>query len=583
MNSDLTYGRNFADFLGSFWSSIFDKGALGNAIGYASSEMLLQHYMDMMDVINSSSIYSTPIFTRKNVYPLVMSESEFIQYAQIPTYGDSGYYGPQPSNEKYLVNSTLHYGTPAKLSPSYFYPVLDSIFSFGSVAINRLFEPSVTLCNGSDFVYSAADGGIIFSANPFDNPLIPVNEVLNESTGEVDRQIIIWFCDVDLTSTQLHDQWGFIFTNFSISSQQYRDVIQNVFELVSQGPSLFRIDSFLSSISGSPLIREVSEIVQAIQDTPEGSLVITDKSVYSVASLSKIRGSIVVGAILAAGTPISNVIDVIDVTVKDWWSNLSSIPLKSGMTSNNSGYLAFPNVSTLVGYQNYTGIDPTHRGVYFSLIGESSVVSEFWATVDAKAKAANSTYGFDLFKKYSSSSSPLVDFSNASDFFVNPAQVLAEDLLPFSILPIKIKVSDITNLDTFFRTISPLKLTTPVHVILMLFLEVDLIDECDLASSENQSQTTSVNLDDLVLSNFGNYPSTEQEIWTSPTDSGIIEAVSIEVDIATGKKAGRSYKTPYFYSSNLDSMGFLIENFDLSNNTNLVQTLELRQIPKCAT
>ena len=583
MNNDLTYGRNFADFLGSFWSSIFDKGALGKAIGYASSEMLLQSYMELMEVINSSSVYSIPAFSRRNVVPLIISESQLSLYSQVPNYGDGGYYGIQPALAKYKEGAVLQYGEAARLNASYFYPISNPNYTFGSVAINRLFEPSVTYSNGSDFVYSKADGGIIFKTNPFDNPLTPQGQVLNPVTGEVDKQIVLWFCDVDEDTFRLHNQYGFIFSNLEQSSEQYKQIIQSVFELVSNGPSLFRLDSFLSSISGSPLIREVSETVQTIQDKAEGHLVITDKNVYSLSSDTYLRKDIVVGATLQGGTPLSNVVEVVDTKVKNWWESFVALPLKPGHTTNTNGFLSFPNVIEAATYGTTNlPAQPLSRSVAFSLIGDHQAIRAFWKGVNDKAKVTGSLYGFDLFNKYSNSTDQVTDFTNQTEFYVNPAQILAEDLCSYSILPIRVNINNVSNLDIFFKTINPLKLSTPVHVILMLFLEINVIEQCQLASPSNQSQTNSINLTDLLITNVENFPSGEQAIWSAPADTGILEAISIEVNAGTGKKAGRSYKTPHFYNSDLDERGFLIEKFDLSNESNLRQTVELKLVPKCA-
>ena len=583
MNNDLTYGRNFADFLGSFWSSIFDGGALGDAIGYSCSEMLLQSYMDVMEIINSSSIYSIPTFSRKNVLPVIINESDMLQYAQVPSYGDGGFYGQQPDGGKYRSGSFLKYGTPAKLSDSYFYPLPQSVVSLGSFAVNRLFQPSVTLANGADFILSADDGGIVFKSNPFSNPLIPVADVLNTTTGEMDKQIVIWFCDVDEDTFRLHDQYGFIFTNLQESSEQYKIIIQSVFELVSKGPSISALDSFLSAVSGSPLIREVSETVEVIQDTPEGYLIITDKSVYSLLDKTMLRNNIVVGAVLPASTPLSTVVEVVDTTMYDWWEEFPSLPLKPGYTTNTNQFLSFPNISVPAVYgQNNSPAQPLSQSVAFTLIGDPMAIKDFWASVNEKAGQTGNNYGFELFSKYSDSTNPETDFTNQVDFFLNPAQILAEDLCTYSILPIKININYIQNLDIFFKTINPLKLSTPVHVILMLFLEINLIDQYQLAASSNQTQTDSVNLNDLIEVNFNDFPSGEQALWSAPPDTtGILEAISI--DASSSSKGGRSYGSNNFYDYDLDYRGFLIEQFDLSNTSNLVQTLEIKQIPKCAT
>lgn len=601
MNQDFTYGKNFADFLGSFWSQLFDNGALGDAIGYASSENLIQGYMDLMEVISTSSVDTVPVLSKKRYFPLTILRSKFSKITEIPKYGSGGYFGLQPSNSKYLEGIYLRYGRSSLLQEPFFYPINNSrLRDIGSVAINRLFEPSSILTKDTDFVFVLE--GVIFSKNIFENELFPKREIINIETGEIDEEVVVWFCDALEDKEYIFNQYGYLFSNYRKSTEDYKRAMQSVFKLISGGPSLFKIDSFLSAISGSPIIREPQETVEKIIQSPEGTLIITDKNVYSIGDIQDLRSNIVVGATLVAGTPISNAVEIVNTKQKFWWQKFLSLPLKKGGTSNTNSYVAFPNKLEPVEYGKLMFLgNNLSRSIRFNLIGSKNAIQRFWNNVFQKSKANNLFYGYEFFKKYSSKSSQELptkntfdfekienqqcgyrlrqkpvnvteirnDFINKERFLINPAQVFADDLTSGSILPIKINLNKVRDLEFFFGIFNPITSNCPVHLTLMLFFVSDLIETKDL---ENDIKSVNnIDLSDFLSQRTESYPLSEKNIW--------------EFDIQNEEiKEGLSWGTSFgnmAQSSDPDYYDRVIEYFDLSNASNLVQNIELKLVKKC--
>lgn len=601
MNQDFTYGKNFADFLGSFWSQLFDNGALGDAIGYASSESLIQGYMDLMEVISTSSVDTVPVLSRKRYFPLTILRSKFSKITEIPKYGSGGYFGLQPSSSKYLEGIYLRYGRSSLLQEPFFYPINNPrLRDIGSVAINRLFEPSSILTKDTDFVF--VPEGVIFSKNIFENELFPKREIINIETGEIDEEVVVWFCDALEDKKYIFNQYGYLFSNYRKSTEDYKRAMQSVFKLISGGPSLFKIDSFLSAISGSPIVRESQETVEKITQSPEGTLIITDKNVYSVENIQDLRSNIVVGATLVAGTPISNAVEIANTKQKFWWQRFLSIPLKKGGTSNTNSYIAFPNRLEQVEYGKLMFLgNGLSRSIRFNLIGSKESVQKFWENVFQKSKANNLFYGYELFKKYSSKGSqesttetvfdvekienqqcgyrlrqkPVNvvevrnDFINKEDFLLNPAQVFADDLASGAILPIKINLNKVRDLEFFFGIFNPITSNCPVHLTLMLFFVSDLIEIKDL---ENDIKSVNnIDLSDFLYQRVESYPLSEKNIWEFDTQNEEI-------------KEGLSWGTSFgnmAQSSDPDYYDRVVEYFDLSNASNLVQNIELKLVKKC--
>jgi hypothetical protein len=600
LNQDFTYGKNFADFLGSFWSQLFDNGALGDAVGYANSEVLAQGYMDLIEVINTSSVDTISILSKKRYLPLTILKSRFTKITEIPKYGSGGYFGLQPSNSKYLEGIYLKYGKSSLLQDPFFYPINNTaIKDLGNIALNRLFEPSSILSKNTDFVF--VPEGVIFSKNIFDNELFSRREIINTETGDVDEEIVVWFCDALEDKEFIFNQYGYLFSNYRKSTEDYKRAMQSVLKLISGGPSLFKIDSFLSAISGSPIIRESRETVEKISQTPEGVLVITDKNVYSVKNIEDLRTNIVVGATLMAGTPISSAVEVVDTKQKFWWQKFLSIPLKGGGTTNTDSYIAFPNKLTPAEYGKVMFLgNNLSRSINFSLIGSKDSIKKFWDNVVQKSKSIDLFYGYELFKKYSSNSqdvstdatfefektssqlcgyrllqksvsvTQLEDrFINRSPILINPAQVFADDLAAGAILPIKIDLSRVRDLEFFFGIFNPITSNCPVHLTLMLFFSSNLTEVKELRNEVEA--VDSIDLSDFLFQRIEDYPVSEQNLWQFNVQ---------DEEIKEGLSWGTSFGN-IAQSSDPSYRDRVIEYFDLSNTNNLVQTIELKLVKKC--
>jgi len=592
LKDDLTYNKNFSDFLGSFWSSIFDAGDFSQALGGAYSETLIQNYLDLVDVINSCSVGTVPIFSRQNVFPVVISKNNFYKNIDNPEYGDGSYYGVQPNESKYSSGDIIRYGTASSLNKKFYIELKNNdIVSLGAVAINRLFEPSVTYLNGVDF--SLYRGGILFKEDPFLNPLIPKRKIIDKDLVEIDEELILWICDVDIDKFLIYKQFGYTFTNLRTSSEQYKDITIKLFELVSKGPSVFALRSYLSVISGSPLIREPLETIQDIHKNPDDdtTLVITDFNVYKLQDKQIISNDIKIGISVKSGTPLVDVVNIVNTKDKNWWANFASLPLPKKSSTNVDTYISFPNKYIKIKYGKKISPNNTlSTSVFFDLIGETKTIENFWKRVFEKAKQSQIYYGYEIFKKYANYQDAQLDFENNLEFSVNPAQIFSEDFFYGNVLPIKIDLSKINDIEVFFSTINPIKDNTPVNVILMFFLELSGIEKYEMLLDNRQSYATSVNLSDLLNLNTSSFPdktnqgynTPELDKWNNFVDTPeVIEAISIEVNVSKNKKSGRFYKNN-FDDNNLSSNGFLLEKFDLSSTTNLVQNIELKQIPKCA-
>lgn len=561
------------------------------ALGSAYSEVLIQSYMDLVDIINSTSVDTTPLFSRKNVYPVLIKKSVFYKNVDIPEYGDGSYYGLQPNQSKYLSGDIIRYGESSSLNRKYLVSLEGkNVVDLGSVAINRLFEPSVTYLNGVDFVL--LNNQILFRDDPFLNPLIAKRKIINELDNEIDEEIVLWFCDIDIEEYKIYKQYGYIFTNVVTSSEQYKEITKKLFELVSKGPSIFALRSYLSIISGSPVIREAVETIQDIsQESDDTKIVITDCNVYTLDKNQELSESIKIGSKVTGGSPLIDVIEIVNTKNKNWWTKFPSLAMPSKLSTSVDTYISFPNKYVKAVYgKNINPVDGYSSSIRFELIGRESTIKNFWESVYKNAKEMKVNYGLELFKKYSGSVDVESDFLSAMEFLINPAKVFAEDFFMGNLLPIRVNIDKIKDQTTFFSTIDPIKDNTPTNVIIMLLLEFNKLEKYTLLPGDGQQSATSINLEDLLTLKTNNFPSLDHrdgdtpefDKWAKFKDlPEVIEGISIDVNTQHNKKAGRFYKNN-FNITDLSSDGFLLEKFNLSSTTNLVQNIEIKQIPKCA-
>lgn len=563
MRQDLTFSKNFTDYLGAFWSSIFDQGALGGAVGGSSSEQLVQAYVDLVEMINGCSVQSSPVFHRENLYPVRIKKSELLTGSEIPVYGGGGYFGAQPEESIYQEGSILLFGEEARRENSYYIRINDtSLKSLGAVGLNKLFEPSVVMMNGVDF--TLRDGTLYLKDNPFSNELFPKRVIDQEETGQ-DEEIIIWFSDVDIEKFALYRQFGFIFTNFKDSSQMYKDIIMYVFSLVAKGSSFAQIESFLSAISGSPIIREPQETVEQIKQSLEGLLVVTDKNTYLIDPRDTLRTSVVAGAILYAGNPLTDTVNLVDTNNPEWWKEFESLPLTRDSISDEAKFLSFPNQYSNVQYgPELIRNDQESRRVRFQLIGKQQDIDTFWRGVDQRSKQERRFAGQELFLKYGAYDSP-EDYFDSPVFKINPAEVLASDLAPGAILPIRVKLASVRNIDAFFDTVSVLKSCCPVHLMIYLFISTELQEILDLNRTDSQSITqSSIESTDLVDLLAGEFSGDVADAWNDTDEDGEYLC-----------------KTPEAVAFSI-SPGIQLEQFDLSDPSNAIDNVYLKQRKKCS-
>jgi len=135
--------------------------------------------------------------------------------------------------------------------------------------MNRIIEPSVVLCPGTDFYVEK--GYITFRKNPFDNPLIP---------QDGDGTLALWGFRAEYDYEYLYNHFGYLLGLRMSTSQEYKDTINAIMDALSEGLTLTKLNAILAIMTGTPLVKEPKEIVQSLSEDRRGPFVVTDHNVY---------------------------------------------------------------------------------------------------------------------------------------------------------------------------------------------------------------------------------------------------------------------------------------------------------------
>jgi hypothetical protein len=432
--NDLTSSKKFSWFLGYFWSQIFEEGAFGDSIARYSSGSLSQLYKDLESSVSSVSYKDVPVFRKKALSPIVIKRSEIESNLIYPRFGDNIFYGYQPSSSE--VDGSVSYGQKAVSKDKYFIELEEGFDLRGDFFLlsTGIYNADFLLLSGIDFNINS--NTIYFSNNPFEIQGIKTERDQN------DEYLTLWFYEPNVEKYDIFRCFGSIFTEFTDSSDLYKNTVKSFFKLLSDGPSFKNVESFLAAASGSKICASDGEMVESVYESVEGPVVVTDKNVYQLNKKQKVLSRITAGTLINEGDTLSSGVEVIDPNMNpNWWEAVNSIPARNIFSFSDKNFLSFENklvpLSTVPVKHRATGF--TKNSIRFDVIGEEDVVESFWKSIDERL--STSSFSFD-------------DFLDLQYFStVNPAEVFSRQIARNIILPIFVDFSQIDDLTLFYNSL----------------------------------------------------------------------------------------------------------------------------------
>jgi hypothetical protein len=374
--SDLDSAKTFLSSLGSFWSLAFSEN-LESVMG-GSLELNWQAYINYLEAITSVSRFTVPVYHTKLWDRLLIRKSEMNSALVSPTvYADS----------PHTYNDGMKYGDAAP-TPNFRCPIGSSLAG-AMQAVDIPIKPSTTLQAGVDYTIRAGSY-IEFVADPFASGKFTARSIINTTTGLPDEEIELWLFKSSLDLNLIYEQFGYALgVYFSVSSENYKSLLNAIWDSMVLGPSAKSLRVAIGAISGAPVVRNSSETIEAIITTDSRyKQIITDKEVYTFSLTA--TPTVIVGQTVYAGDFLTDMVYLAEsCDALTFFTNTGKgFYLDSSLvTTDLVTPLYVPGVATASNMTYTTDGDGFVTTVITSITGDAGDLTTFWANANAAGKA----------------------------------------------------------------------------------------------------------------------------------------------------------------------------------------------------
>lgn len=319
---------NLLAVLGSWWADQYAGKEQVSAIVSAVAGTQQQSSQDMLELLDSMSRRTVPIYHTDNWYELRLSQVDqtAVTAANVLQYDDGVQYDAGYTYDSRAVKPYFSHTLPAGLREV---PVLLNQF----VAPDLLWTPQLD--------YSVTPTTIIFYADPFTDPRVRKQPVYKGGVL-VDYVAVLWVYRGQWDWDTIYQQFGYVLKLRMQSSRGYRDILNATYDAMLTGGAGTDLLQMLSVMTGIPLTKYDNEQVLEITQDAGGQLIVTDKAVYRLPLIA--TASVVVGDIVAKQTSLATAMQVYELNRPLDISAIPAIAIGSGfLASCMYGDLLFPN------------------------------------------------------------------------------------------------------------------------------------------------------------------------------------------------------------------------------------------------
>ncbi len=455
------------NLLGSFWSTSFtDESEVLPSLLYARAQRDMQSHLNLLELVASMSRFNVPVFHQENWKPFIIRESDMnrtpLNYVR--------YVGDSENN--YTSDGSIVYGGMS-VTDGFSWSIPPELVGAKSI-LNRITRTSKTLTDGLDFSINTETGTITFVENPFLSDLTLIVNIL-EGNEVVDREAVFWLYRGEYDLGHVFNQFGYAVGLFAESSQNYKDLVNAVFDALVEGTSVRAVQQAWSAICDVPLARG-SETVEIIFTMAESQAVVTDQNVYNFSSTANII--VAVGDMLKAGDPLTDALQFFDLNRGEIPESVTSLCVGPGLLT--SGYFAdlvFENkLVPLIVEEDVDG----YTKVSFELGGLITDAEKFWDDIHTAGVAKEQTMAMLLDTRSEPTTQPTALALPAQ---INPLRFLIQNVLRNNTYLVSLKPSGFGKnaLKLPYSTVS--RKTVPPHTLGIVLIELD--DNVDVLRMEN--------------------------------------------------------------------------------------------------
>ena len=463
-SNDLERPELLLSLLGSHWQYTYKGHDLVRDYVADRANEEQQAYLDLLETFAAICRLDTPIYHTDNWYMLTLLESD--RNSDPLEYGQDGVYGVNPT-----TGVQYFYGDPYA-RPTYSYPIPEDLAAVSQV-FNRLTSPSLTLCNGVDYVIDNVRHRIVFRDDPLESGLVAKRDVFSGSEV-VDQEAVLWLFKGQFDWHYMYEQFGYVLSLYSAqSSENYCHLINAVFDSLVEGSTQKHLQLLLAAMSGLPLVMEAQETVELIQTDNSYLVIATDRHVYRYNPVD--TASVSVGDTVYAGQCLTTALIIDEFNRGETPVGLRALTMDGGYLTGYVSGLTFNNtVVPLVVEANVDG----KTKVSFELGGFPTDVDKYWAAVHSSGVASGTTLAnlLDIRGKNATPEPTAASLPST----MNPLEFLVANVLRCHGFCARINASVIGTTAYGFRSLSVIRKILPPWTSVFLIYQLSSADTFEL-------------------------------------------------------------------------------------------------------
>jgi len=474
-------GREVLSLFGSFWISLHRNKDLFQAYGRGLSELLAQRMMDLVYSIQTLSRFSVPVYRAMTWRRVAFTEQGLQRsFAGALKYGDGLVYGIAAEDVAVYLYGNRSPKEPAKLD-------VDNLVSIGALSTSPV-GASAILAAGVDFW--VADGSLVFRNNPFNDPRMPVVDIIDDSGAVVDRGLALWGYHCEYDVRDIANRYGALVGLSAASSDGFKRLVNAAIDSLCDGPSLGAFRELLYAWAGVEGSRSDGERVLDIARLATGTVVVTDQQAYCFNSAATIL--VEVGDVLEKGQAICDAVQLLRTPRE--LRQLSGLCVDSRLVDVASP-ITFPNADLPISVSTAKG----RMKISCQLLGHPAVIRKFWADVHDRG-VGGTTLANTLDLRESPSGDPAITDIPQT---LNPLDLLVSEM-GGSLLVVRVNLTAFANsaplpLGDIIANIIPARMAC-----LMLVETLNKTEYIDLSDDGTETQAGAVDsVDDWIFTEAG--------------------------------------------------------------------------------
>lgn len=455
--------------LGSFWTQVFqDKGVIK---GYTKSqaEEIIQRYIDLVETVRNFSIKDTPILHTEKWKPIQLLKSN-LNLAPFVFEPDRAVFGSQPESEAYYQNIVFKFGFKKEPNQNIYQYFIGKEFKTVSFIADRVLAPTKLYLHGSDYVLH--DGVLVFNKDIFNDTQlekydvigddgVPVTFVDQDGVTQQEQSAVIWLYNTEIDVDYLFTNFGYIFDFRLENPDTYRGVLESLFGIIVDGPTVGDIKKLCAIALSTPFILNAIETVETVFSDAAYQYVVTDKECYKVELTSELI-SLPIGKVLHAGDILTKDVEYYDngSSANGWWKRTGLIGSRLAFSKNlflgnYANQLSFSTELELISLDS-------NGNVVFPVLGHPDDVKRFNQFLNnSSVRKSTLTTHFGL-----------VNPGDTTPF--TPLDFIMDNFLKLNVAFIKVRFTSAQEMASFLQFIPLVRDNLPPYIYLIIKLDLAL-------------------------------------------------------------------------------------------------------------